>query len=157
MNGLFILPVVIIFHLFVSREGCDVHKSTMNLPLTCADVLDDVMQSDCIRYPSDVVIDASRSSCSTAPPHGAPSVDSAAGLVQICINDVSVDGLVGCCDDDIDDEAAVSLETMRRAQKRRLSWCPANERKRDEKGETQKMLGVSGRRFFACDVECFRA
>lgn len=65
--------------------------------------------------------------------------------VQICINDVSVDN-----PEDFQtasgDEDEHNLELIRR-QKRRSSWCPEKERKRDEKEEKQRMLGVNGRRW----------
>ena len=66
--------------------------------------------------------------------------------VQICINDVSVDNpedyhqQMGS-----EDEEDINLELIRR-QKRRSSWCPEQERKKDEKEEKQRMLGINGRR-----------
>lgn len=64
------------------------------------------------------------------------------GGIQICINDVSVDN-----NDDVNEnDDDLNLETIRR-QKRRSSWCPEKERKKDEKEEKQRMLGVAGRRY----------
>ena len=63
--------------------------------------------------------------------------------IKICIDYVSGDGQADSIDCEEDD---LNFETFRR-QKRRLSWCPENERKKDEKEEVQRMLGIGGRRF----------
>lgn len=44
-----------------------------------------------------------------------------------------------------EDEEDINVELIRR-QKRRSSWCPEQERKKDEKEEKQRMLGINGRR-----------
>ena len=78
--------------------------------------------------------------------------------VKICINDMTVD----CTDDnyiniqsssmitkdgaDDDDDNLDLIEQIKRANKRRSSWCPEEGRKKEEKQEKQKMLNVTGRR-----------
>jgi hypothetical protein len=125
--------------------------------MTDCDVADRSPTATYVRQRCDIVAQSptTSSASSAVPPHHSQQSVDGAGLVQICINDVSVDGLVGCDDvDDDEEEDDLNLEAMRRGQKRRLSWCPENDRKREEKEETQKMLGISGRRFVCDPLGC---
>jgi len=68
--------------------------------------------------------------------------------ITICINDVTVDST----DDYMvpsggtDETNADFIEQVKKANKRRSSWCPEEGRKKEEKHEKQKMLNISGRR-----------
>ena len=68
---------------------------------------------------------------------------------SIVVNDAS-DGhvldLEGGPMGESEDGAGLSIEQVKK-QQRRSSWCPEEERKKEEKCEKQILLGVSGRRY----------
>jgi hypothetical protein len=64
--------------------------------------------------------------------------------VRICINDVSYDS--SSRDDSISGETDAAMLEMIRKQRRRCSWCPEEEKRKEEKHQRQRLLSVTGRR-----------
>ena len=65
--------------------------------------------------------------------------------VRICINDVTVDSTDDFSQDS-GQENELTIGYLKKQQKRRSSWCPEEGKKREEKREKARMLGIQGRR-----------
>ena len=77
------------------------------------------------------------------PPGGYP----AGTEVRICINDVTLDASQDFTgDEDASGDNELTIEQLKKAQRRRSSWCPEENKKKEERKEKQRTLAVSGRR-----------
>lgn len=64
--------------------------------------------------------------------------------IRICVNDVTVDGSRDY--ETMSETERAFLDALRKQQRRRSSWCPEQEKKKEDKQEKIRMLAVSGRR-----------
>jgi len=78
-----------------------------------------------------------------SPHHDYPSTPHALEPpISILINDITVDSTDDFSTQESDNET--SIEQIKKSR-RRSSWCPEEGRKKEERSETQRMLGISGR------------
>ena len=65
--------------------------------------------------------------------------------VRICINDVTVDSSEDFTAGD-GNNTELSIQELKKQQKRRSSWCPEENKKKEGRKEKQRTLAVTGRR-----------